>query len=94
MSGISGDWLGWMITIGLVMTALCFLISLLTRRFLSGVALVLVTVSLTLFLILLWAGSGMAKNDFTLGFVMPFAFIALAVAVAWLLFMKARAGNK
>ncbi|WP_312066291.1 hypothetical protein [Brevundimonas sp.] len=94
MAGISGGWLTWIAIIGLSMTALCFLISLATRRFLSGAILVLVTTALALLLVLLGFMAGMAKSDFRLVFVLPYALLALAIAGTWLLGMKARAHRK
>lgn len=90
MIGVAGGWLTWISITGLAMAALCFLFSLATRRFLSGAMLVLVTTSLTLLVILIGGAAGMARSDFGLGFVLPYAILALAIAGAWLLGMKAR----
>lgn len=91
MSGVAGGWLIWTCTTGLIMVALCLLISLATRHFLAGAKLVVVTMSLTLLLVLLGAGSGMAQSDFRIGLVLPYALLAIAIAAAWFLGMKARA---
>lgn len=76
---------------GLAMAGLCFLISLGTRRFLSGAALVLVTTSIALILVLMGLASGMAQSDFKLGVVIPYALLAICIAAAWLLILRARA---
>lgn len=91
MAGIGDGWPVWVLTTGLVTTGLCFLISLVTRRFLSGAALVLVTTSLAFLLVLLGLASGMAQSDFKLGIVLPYAVLAFAVAAAWLFILRARA---
>lgn len=91
MSGISGGWLTWILINGLPMAALSFLISLVARHFLTGAKLVLVSVSLALLLVLGGLAAGMAKSDFRLAVVLPYALLALAIAAAWLLGMKVRA---
>lgn len=91
VSGVAGGWLVWVLTTGLVMAGLCFLISLATRRFFSGAVLVLVTVSPAFLIVLLGLAAGMAQSDFKLGIVLPYALLAMAIATAWLLGMKARA---
>ena len=75
------------------MVALCFLISLVTRHFLAGVAMVMVTVFLALLLILAGAAVGMAQSDFGLHVVLPYALLAAAIAAGWLLIMMARPLN-
>jgi hypothetical protein len=75
------------------MVALCFLISFVTRHFLAGVTMVMVTVSLALLLILAGAAVGMARSDFGLQIVMPYTLLAAAIAAGWLLIMKARPQN-
>ena len=91
MSGVAGGWLTWMFATGLTMAALCFLISLATRRFLRGAILVLVTMFLTLFLVLVGVGTGMARSDFGLEVVLPYVILAIVIAGVWLFVMKARA---
>jgi uncharacterized membrane protein len=93
VSGLAGGWLVWSLSTGVIMVALCFLISLITRHFLAGVTKVMVTVSLALLLILAGAAVGMARSDFGLHIVLPYALFAAAIAVAWLLIMKARPQN-
>jgi hypothetical protein len=93
VSGFAGGWLVWMLATGLIMVTLCFLISLVTRHFLAGVTMVMVTVSLALLLILGGADVGMARSDFGLHIVLPYALLAAAIAAAWLLIMKARPQN-
>jgi hypothetical protein len=93
VSGVAGGWLTWIFSTGLIMAALCFLVSLATRHFLSGATLVLVTMSLALLLVLAGVGVGMARSDFGLGVVVPYALLAMAIAAAWLFGMKARARN-
>lgn len=90
MIGVASSWLTWISITGLAMAALCFLISLATRCFLSGAMLVLVTMSLTLLITLMGGAAGMARSDFGLGVVLPYAILALANAGAGLLGMKAR----
>ena len=90
MSGLAGGWLVWTLVTALIMVFLCLLISLVTRHFLAGVAMVVVTVSLILLLILAGAAAGMAQSDFGLDLVVPYAVLAAAVAAGWLLLMKAR----
>lgn len=90
MSGLAGGWLVWTLTTGLIMVTLCFLISLVTRRFLADVPMVMVTVSLALLLILAGAAVGMAESDFGLQIVLPYVLLAAAIAAAWLLIMKTR----
>jgi hypothetical protein len=75
---------------GLAMGVLCFLMSLATRRFLSGAALVGVTTSLALLIILLGLGTGMAASDFRLIQLVPYILLALAIGAAWYLGLKAR----
>lgn len=91
MAGVGGGWLAWFLMTGLAMAGLCFLISLGTRRFLSGAALVLVTTSIALILVLMGLASGMAQSDFKLGVVIPYALLAICIAAAWLLILRARA---
>lgn len=91
MAGAGGGWPLWVLTTGLVMTGLCLLISLATRRFFSGAVLVFVTTTLAFLLVLLGLASGMAQSDFKLGVVLPYALLAFVVAAAWLLIMRARA---
>ncbi len=93
MSGFAGGWLVWILATGLIMVSLCFLISLATRHFLAGVAMVVVTVSLALFLILAGAAVGMARGDFGLQTVLPYALLAAAIAAGWLVIIKARPQN-
>lgn len=93
MSGVGGGWLTWIAVNGLIVAALCFLISLAVRHFVSGVMLVLITTSLAFLLVLLGVASGMARSDFGLEIVVPYALLALAIAGAWLLGMKVRARN-
>lgn len=90
MSGVGGGWINWVALTGLMMSALCFLIFLVVRHFVSGVMLVLITTSLAFLLILLGVASGMARSDFGLEIVLPYALLALAIAGAWLVVMKAR----
>ena len=90
MSGLVGGWLGWTLATGLIMVTLCFLISLVTRHFLAGATMVIVTVSLALLLILAGAAVGMARSDFGLHILLPYALLAAAIAATWLLIMKAR----
>ena len=91
MAGVGGAWLEWLLIYGLAMAGLCFLISLGTRRFLSGAVLVLVTTSLAFLIVLLGLASGMAQSDFKPRIVIPHALLAIVVAAGWLLLMKARA---
>lgn len=93
MSGLAGGWLVWTLASGLIMVALCFLISLVTRHFLAGVTMVIVTVSLALLLILAGAAVGMARSDFGLHIALPYALLAAAIAAGWLIIMKARPQN-
>jgi hypothetical protein len=93
VSGLAGGWLVWTLWTGLIMVVLCFLISLVTRHFLAGVTMVLVTVSLALLLILVGAAVGMAQGDFGLHIVLPFVLLAAAIAAGWLLIMKTRPQN-
>jgi hypothetical protein len=93
VSGLAGGWLVWTLATGLIMIALCFLLSLVTRHFLAGVTMVMVTVSLVLLLILAGAAVGMAQSDFGLHIVLPYAVLAAAIAAGWLLIMKARPQN-
>ncbi len=90
VAGVAGGWLMWVLMTGLLIAGLSFLISLATRRFLSGAVLVLVTTSLALLLVLLGLASGMAQSDFKLGVVLPYVVLSIAIAAAWLLFIKAR----
>ena len=91
LSGFAGGWLVWVLTTSLVMAGLSFLISLATRQFFSSTALVLVTMSLAFLIVLLGLAAGMAQSDFRLRIVAPYALLAMAIAAAWLLGMKARA---
>lgn len=91
LSGFVGGWLVWVLTTSLVIAGLCILISLATRQFFSGAALVLVTMSLAFLIVLLGVAAGMAQSDFRLEIVVPYALLAMAIAAAWLLGMKARA---
>lgn len=90
MSGVSGGWLTWIAITGLAMAVVCFLISLATRHFFSGMPLVLVTTSLMFVLVLVGLGSGMARSDFKLEVLFPYALMASAITGVWLLCMKAR----
>lgn len=91
MNGIAGGLLTWGFVTGPIMIALCFLISLITRHFLTGGTLVLVTTSLTLLVALIGVAVGMAWTDFTLEVVLPYAVLAIVIGAVWLLGMKARA---
>lgn len=93
MSGIAGGWLIWTLLTGLVMIALCFLISLATRHFLAGAKMVVVTVFLALLLILAGVGAGIARSDFGPQIVLPYALLAIGIAAAWLIIIKARPQN-
>lgn len=71
----------------------CFLLRFVTRRFLRGAALVLVTVAFVVGIVL--SGFGMANGaspDFTAG-IGPYAFGAVIVAVAWQLALMGRASD-
>lgn len=91
MSGIGGGWLTWVLATGLLMAGVCFMLSLGTRRFLAGAPMVLVTVFLTLVLVVFASSSGMARIDFTLGFVLPYFMLTIVIAVVWLIGIKVRA---
>ena len=90
MSGLAEGWVVWTLVTGLIMVGLSFLIFLVTRYFLAGVTMVMVTVSLALLLTLAAAAVGMARSDFGLQIVLPYALLAAAIAAVWLLLMKAR----
>ena len=90
MSGLADGWLVWTLATGLIMLAFCFLIWLVTRHFLAGVPMVVVTVALALLLILAGAAVGMARSDFGLHIVLPYALLAAAIATTWLLILRAR----
>lgn len=89
MSGDVAGWLSWIAVTSLGMTVVCFLISLATRRFLSGPMLVLVTVLLMFLLTSIGLGSGMAQSDFKLGVLLPYTLLAAVIAAVWLLGMRA-----
>ncbi len=90
MNGIGGGWVVWLSLTGLIMWVLGFLLSLGVRRFLSGLPLVVVSMSLALLVVLFGAGTGMAKIDFTMWFVLPYLFCAMAIALVWFMAMKLR----
>jgi hypothetical protein len=87
VSGLGGL-LGWILIMVTIMAMLSFVVSLLVRKFLRGLPLVLVTVSLATGLMLTGVAAGMAKSDFTFGVVLPFLMCAAAIASVWLLWMK------
>ncbi len=91
MNGVAGGLLTWAFANSLIMITLCFLISLATRHFLTGVTLVLVTMCLALFVCLIGVGAGMAQKDFTLGVALPYVILAMVIAATWLLCMRTRA---
>ena len=93
MSGSGGSLMIWLAITGLMMWAVGFLISLGVRRFLSGLPLVVASMSLALLVALFGAASGMAKSDFTMGFALPYFFCAMAIALVWLMAMKLRAAH-
>jgi len=93
VTGIGGGLMIWLAVTGLMMWALGFFISLGVRRFLSGLPLVVVSISLALLIVLFGAASGMAKIDFTMGFVLPYLFCAMAIALVWFMAMKLRAAR-
>jgi hypothetical protein len=62
--------------------------SLVTRRFFQGAWLVLVTMALTLFVVLIGLGSGMALGDFKPGVVLPYVMLGMVIAAMWLFGMK------
>jgi len=90
VSGLAGGWLVWTLATGLIMLALCFPIWLGIRHFLAGARMVIVTVALALLLILAGAAAGMARSDFGLHIVLPYALLAAVIATAWLLILRAR----
>lgn len=86
-----GSYLGGILGIAL----LCFLLRFVTRRFLRGAALVLVTVTVAFVVGIVLSGFGMANGaspDFTVG-IGPYAFGAVIVAVAWQLALMGRASD-
>lgn len=91
MSGTGGGWLTWILATGLLMGGVCFMLSLGTRRFLTGAPMVLVTVFVTLVLVVFVSSSGMARIDFTLGFALPYIILAIVIAAVWLIGIKVRA---
>ena len=90
MIGSAGGWLTWALFNGSVGAIFLFFISLITRRFLRGTALVAVTTLLVLPLVLVGLGAGMAESDFTLAVVLPHVLLLFVMAALWLVLIKTK----
>ena len=90
MSGISFGLVGFMLVVTGLMAAVCFALSFITRRFLSGLTLVVATTVLTVAVTLTVAAVGIAQSDFSLGFAAPFLSSGALVGVIWALSGRVR----
>jgi O-antigen/teichoic acid export membrane protein len=93
VSGVTFGLFGYVTITMLGMATLCFLLSLITRHFLSGLMLVVLTVALTVLLALLLLASGMAKSDFVFIVWFPYCIFGAVIGVVWMLGMKGRKSN-
>ena len=94
MSGFGGGFLFAFLFYTLVVTGVCALLSLVTRKIFEGFALVSVTVLLAVAVTLVGFVSGMAKSDFTLWLTLPFLLAGLLIATVWTaILIKKAPGN-